>query len=90
MYETIMPSQQIPLFVQRLSSSRAVGIEVRSFAKTDRPLPCPRAKPVIIICRSMVNASIVPYCEIVGVLPSEPHLEIVVLGDQFNKPLEQV
>ena len=79
------------LFHKRLPSPCALRVNIWSLPKTDRSLACSLAKVLIQIVGSccMVNRSVVPNCDIIGVLPAVSDLQVVIVNDQSDKPFKQ-
>jgi len=76
---------------KRLPPPRTLGIKIRPFPQTHRPVPSPLPKvfPNVIRRRSMIHAPIIPDSEIVRILPAVAHLQIVVINYQTQKPREK-
>lgn len=74
-------SQHLTLLLQRLPPPRTLGIQIRPLAQTHCSLARSGTQSEVVIRRGMVHAAIIPDGEIVGVLPSEAELQIVVLCD---------
>lgn len=73
---------------QRLPARLAIRIQIRTLTQAHRPLPCPRSLTLNIIRRRMIHAPIIPYGQVIHVLPAITHLKVVVLHNQLHEPVQ--
>lgn len=73
---------------QILLSRPAVRIQIRLLTQTNSPLPRPRA--LIIKSRRMIHTPIIPNRQIIHILPPLADLQVVILHDQLNKPVQRM
>lgn len=71
-----------------MPATDAIRVVVRLFTKADSSLASPLA--FVIISSRMVDTAIVPDSYIVRILPSKADLKIVILSQQFQKPLSKL
>lgn len=79
--------------LERFPPAGALRIKVWPLAQADRPVTLALAETLledIVGSGSVVHAPVVPDGDIVGVLPLEAHLQVVVLDNELGKPVEEV
>lgn len=64
-----------------LTSRLAVRIKERFLSDANGSVPTPLSKSIIVVCGRMEDAAVVPDCDIIGLLPLEPDLKIMVVND---------
>jgi hypothetical protein len=72
---------------QIFPSSLTRGIQVGPLSQTNSALTCSWALSGIVICRSMVDTSVVPNGEIIRILPSVTNLDVMILRNQCHEPI---
>lgn len=76
-----------------LPPALALWIKVRLFPQTDSPRPLSLAQTLFtdVVWRSrVIDAAIVPDGEIVDIVPSVTDLQVMVLDDQADEPVQDV
>lgn len=77
---------------ESLPPALALGVEVRPLPQADgaRPGTLAEAEPRVVGGSRVVDATVVPYGEVVLILPAQADLEVVVLDDELDEPVEEV
>lgn len=81
------------LDTERLPPAGALRIKVRPLPQADRPVALALTKTLLkdIVGRgSVVHAPVIPDGNIVGVLPLEAHLQVVVLDNELDEPVKEM
>lgn len=76
-----------------LTPALALWIKVRLLPQTDSPRPLPLAQTLFtdIVWRSrVIDAAIVPDGEIIDIVPSVTDLQVVILDNQADEPIQEI
>lgn len=73
-----------------LPPALALWVKVGLLPQADSPRPLSLTQPLladVVRSRGVIDAAVVPDGEIINVVPSVAHLQIMVLDDQLDKPV---
>jgi len=94
MYKHAISSRSYNLFsLQCLPPARARRIKIRPLTQAHRSTALSLAQAIFkdIVRRSrMVNTPVIPNRHVILGLPTETHLQVVILHNQTHKPVEKV
>ena len=71
---------------QAFLSAHSLGVEEWNLSETHSSMSFTLGEAVVVRCRGVVRAPVIPDGEIIGVLPSKSDLQIVVFDQQSQEP----